>query len=263
MTTEEKRQRVIDMVRKLRAHAEGGRTIEEQAAFAGKVLQLMDDYHISEAEVTGADERGDFVGSSTWESTDRKWSTYELTTYVPMMAMIVARPHGCRIVVVEGKAKVHFVGEETDRAVAIFMFDYLLRAGLRLANSAANDRRKSGTPSTSTRFKQDFLHGWMCCLSQRYDEMRAKETPESMTSVIRMSEALTRADRFLATCDEFSVDGMAKASSHCDDDDAAIAGVEAAIDVSLATNGITGSTDVHEGGRIASTMSRRLIGGAA
>lgn len=265
MNAQEKFQRVIDMVRKLRAHAEGGRTTEEQAAFAGKVVDLMTKYRLTEAMITGSDDAGEFVGSETWDASREAWTQYEAGTYLPLMAQVVATAHMCRIVVViDRPGKIHFVGRQRDRALAIYMFDYLARTGLRLAEQARLERRrKAPTSPRSNSFKSNFLHGWVVCLVERYDEQRrdsdqqAKEAGQAEALVV-VRDALVRVSQWLATQDAIKLD-QGKARSTHDDDDAALLGVAAALDESLGVNKI-GTTGVPDQ-RLTSRVTK-LLGNA-
>lgn len=196
------RDKLLDRVRKLLAKAASAQEIgseAEAASFAAAAQKMMAKYKLemTEVEFTRV-EREEKIGDEYVSATKR---TREAWT--ERLASIVARAHYCRIFVYQGSDAICFVGRETDRAIAAYVFVTLRDFGDKQSDKDArafrrNQRKQAGaTYGQARNFRAAWLEAFVTRIAERYAaEMRALELEAKAagTSLVRLTNALVKVD---------------------------------------------------------------------
>lgn len=202
------RESVLSKVRKLYAHAESAAKLGNQAeaeAFAGKAQELLLEHKLSmsEVEMQRQDEddpmgrivvEGDQVGVGK--------STYRVH-WQQQLASIVARAHFCRIIVYPGSNKIAFVGRNSDRELAIYVYGLLVRTSKDVAETEhklfAAQCKRAGTPERAQGFKDSWRIGFYTAIKERYAAERAKAQAahSNCTALVVVNDKAV--ERYMAT----------------------------------------------------------------
>lgn len=108
--------------------------------------------------------------------------------WVCQLATIISRAHFCDCFCTTGKPEPTICGRKSDREVALFVFDYLLRQMIEAEKRAARQTEYSRG------FKTSFYRGFIYSIGVRYEEMMkaAKSKSESdSTALVKASNAAT------------------------------------------------------------------------
>jgi len=198
------REKILDKLRKLQAHADSAEEIGNEAeaqAFAAKIQELLTAYKISMSEV-----RVEGVEEEPINKTDVYWGTLGMakhrkpSAWAEMLARIVAKAYYCDFVAVRAPKGCRgdtggwigfFVGTDTDRKITIQMYVILSRFIQSEATKAYNEFWKQlvrqGEPVQLARgFRKGWIEGFLMRLAERFEEeVRPKATvPASNTSAI-------------------------------------------------------------------------------
>lgn len=173
------REKIIELLRKLIAKERGAREISsfaEAEAYALKISELYLRYRIREDEVAvNEDDTIEAQMVYPWEH------GYQfLKKRIPWQEALgntIARNNLCRFLIVKGSNLAYFVGKEADRAVAIFLYGYLVKEIEKAASTgydkAFYDARQNGTVERVRGWRQSFITGTLAALADRFAAQRA------------------------------------------------------------------------------------------
>lgn len=162
MSDDKRRERLIDVIRRLRAKATSESSTEaEAAAFAAKVQELLTAHGLSESVLVDAE-------SAEEETVGRRSHHFRGSPARQVMLRAVCKFYLCTAVGPgRGGDPWIIVGRPTNVMVALDMFEYLLSTVIRMSNDYG--RRTSGSN------KIDWRRGCMLRLAERLDIMRRAE----------------------------------------------------------------------------------------
>lgn len=194
------RENIIEKIRKLQAHAESAHklgNVEEAQLFAGKVSELLMRHKLEMSDIdTEEHSQDDEIDSTVVDPRDHGYEFASKRIYwQEHLASIVAHYNFCRIMVLPGRNKIFFVGKAEDRAVAIYLFVYLVKTLAPAAQKAYDDAyyaRAAQFLPMPPNFKKSFFIGAITALKNRFDAMRKSvehEVGESCTALIRKTDA--------------------------------------------------------------------------
>jgi hypothetical protein len=201
--TEDRKQKVLDKIRKLMAKAdpERGATKEEAASFAAKAAALLEEHKLSMTDV-------EFLEMQTTDPV-REWyvdhTELGLKTkrtrqaWSQTLAAAVARAHGCEILVHRGVNNFTLVGRQQDAEVATYMYHYLFTVASTTARRAygAHYRQceREGRVWAARGFHESFLTAFVYEVARRYRER--KEERGTGTALIRLDQEAAAVKDFL------------------------------------------------------------------
>ena len=178
---------VMDKIAKLKAMADSAQAIgntEEAAAFAGKVAELLTTHKLSMGEVElRAQNKNDPIA--------KKWSPQSKRRRIQWeedLALVVSKAHFCRLLISRDSNSVCFVGRETDRKVAEWIFNYLKTQADMLAKRELRRYRRElkkefGHHRDAHGFEAAFVLGFTAAVAGRYYD-EAERTSGS-TALVR------------------------------------------------------------------------------
>jgi Protein of unknown function (DUF2786) len=186
--SEKSREKIIEQLRKLNAMAESAAEIgneQEAQAFAAKVQELLTAYKLSQADVgfgpNKPAEEPINIAYITWKDLGLE-SRRTRVGWTERLANFIAQAYYCNFISCGWGGNIGmFVGAETDRKVAVYMFATI---GRFLYNLAEKEDRKfkyqawvdAGKPATGATpghahgFKAGFIYGFTNRLKERFDE---------------------------------------------------------------------------------------------
>jgi hypothetical protein len=206
------REKMIDKIRKLQAHSDSAHTIGNEAeaqAFAAKVQELLTAYKLSQADIGSGVEPDEPVNVTQfgWKDLGLK-ARNKRVAWVERLASHVGKAYYCEFVIVARYGNIgYYVGTETDRQVAIFMFITLARFLHDLANrearryhyeqwKAAGSSATGAIPEEAHGFKAGFITGFIKRLWERFDdEIRPKTVQDNskVTAIVLLrKDALSK-----------------------------------------------------------------------
>lgn len=212
MTDHADRERIIDKVQKLYAHAESAKAIGNEAeaqAFAAKIQELLTAYKLSQADIHRAKGQVEEPINMNYVHFDGQRNSR--LAWTEQLARIVCPAYYCRFFVCTGTTSLGIIGAETDRQVCEFMLVTLARFIMKLSDREARAARyrawvAAGKPSSGAApeargFKADFIAGFIVRLRQRFDdEIRPKVDPKAQANtqaiVLLRRDTLTRVDQW-------------------------------------------------------------------
>lgn len=196
---------IIRKLAKLRAKAEGpGTTAEEAATFAAKFQELLVKHELTMSDVDmakalDADPMGRTFVTGDGVNQRRLWQE--------RLAGTIARAFLCRILVYQGQDAVSFVGRKTHREMAEYVYSRLRDELEDLSNREykrlRSRLRRAGEPlEKSHDFKPAFRKAYILEIDRRLKAQRAAEEAKlksagSGVAIVRLSNALARADEFI------------------------------------------------------------------
>lgn len=176
--------KIIERIAKLKAKADSCEQMgsqEEALAFAAKVQDLLNEYKLSMEEITLAElDLQDPIGNEEVDGDKNRRVKWQET-----LAQIIARANFCRLLLrSSGDNTVWFVGRESDRKIAAWMFAYLRAEIERQAQRAYvkhfNELRKQGRERQARGFKASFINAFVNALSERYKRAMKAQTARAV-----------------------------------------------------------------------------------
>jgi hypothetical protein len=273
MTTENQHEKLLDKLRKLKAHQESAekiKSVEEAQAFGEMIQRLVLKHNLSMSDIEFEQhEKDEPIGEQwiNWEAQGLKTKSMRIE-WEESLASIVARAHFCRILISHSSNRICLVGRKSDAEVAEYVLVTLRRAAKSLAYLAQSQFVKENKASASCQvclrtkddhvfeshpfrktestkhhgFKNSFLNGFVTRLSERF-----RQTREDVTS---SSTALVRVNRVeQALKDHMSQYGSAKMVRGARRDvnyEGLLRGRKAADDVNLTANAIKSGNPVKQ-----------------
>lgn len=192
------RKDVLRKIHKLKKLEQGAReigSVEEAENAATKISRLQAKYKISQVEVTKATrDREDPIDEERWwpEDYDVEFRKKRIR-WMQSLARIVADANFCEILVHPGSNAITFIGRESDRDVATYLYGFLVRQieywcdklYQRKYNRIYN---RDGDTSQMQGWKSSFRSGALASLKDRLDEMQQtvmEEADEEQHALIR------------------------------------------------------------------------------
>ena len=130
----EKREKMIEKVKKLLSLANNNPNENEAISSALKAQEIMAKFDIEEYELDDVVECEKIVDKETYVGAGKKWKG--------RLASIIARNFRCKIYYSAKKTSIFFHGHESDTEIASQVFTYLFENGNRLANDYVKLLRK-------------------------------------------------------------------------------------------------------------------------
>jgi hypothetical protein len=186
MTTE----KIIDRVRKLYAHAESAQTIGNEAealAFMAKVDELLTAHKLSRSVVEQGQEDDDELGREYLDAVDGSRKGRRVT-WVEQLAAAVARAYFCEVVVIGGSNTLILVGRESDRQIASYVIQKLVRF------AQAEESRQYRRALNKHGFRASFRTAFVLRVATRLRELRQTHEQDASTgsryALVRQSSAV-------------------------------------------------------------------------
>lgn len=191
--------KILERIRKLHAKAESAKSIgslAEAETFAAAVEKMLAKYKLDMAGVElGVLDIQDPLGMEPLRGDDTGMGRrHKRVAWYEDLASAVARAHFCKILIVPRSVTIYFVGRQSDRQVATYMFQILARTAQELCTTAyfkeLYKAKQAGHYGTNN-FKAGFYEGFVSRIDTRYAEMRRAEVTESsgMALVVQRSGA--------------------------------------------------------------------------
>lgn len=226
--------KIVDKVRKLKAHAESAQAIGNEAeaqAFAAAFQRMLTSHRLEMSDL-------EFTSFEREQPVEKHWVDYtnypgiefkrRRCSWMEDLADVIARAHFCRILVSHGNNSVTFVGKKEDAAVVEYMFVTLVRAIQKMADDAyakyslecvaecegcgehrSKHRRASGSTLYCTDggmfepnwakcrgFRPSFIESFIRRLTTRYREERERLASTS-TALVRLKNSDAAVIQFL------------------------------------------------------------------
>lgn len=201
---------ILDKLRKLHAHAESAATLgneHEAQAFAAKVQSLLTAYKLSMADL------GRESVKRAEEPVNMQFLTWEMlglptkkvrVAWVEHLGVMCGKAYYCEFLISRQFGNLGlFVGTDTDREVATFMFVTLARY---LHKLAAEEYVKffyanvvdGHLPAHLRGYKEAFLAGFLRRLQERFDEENRSAAQTGSTALVLVKrDALAKNQQFL------------------------------------------------------------------
>ena len=190
------KEKILDKLRKLQAMADAAGTTEAEAqAFAAKVQELLTAYKLSAQDIGSPGQAPDEPINSTlvtWQTLGLKERSVRVP-WAERMAMFISHAYYCEFIISGSmrydKSIGYFIGTETDRQVAVYMFVTMARFLDKLADEEMHkfwvaNNVNGKLPEEMKGFKGGFMHGFIMRLKERFDdEIRGPETAKTMAIV--------------------------------------------------------------------------------
>lgn len=209
--------RILEKLRKLRAHQESAAKIGNEAeaqAFADRVSELLLKHRLTLSDVELAQEEVENpVGQSEWVAPDawgdRLWS--QPVTWSENLAGVIAEANCCKILPAINNNFICFIGKDGDRQVVEYLFITLAATAMRLCAKdlkAARMRAFRGGEEAregwkdsggNIAYKFSWYRGFVAAIETRLQETRKRIELEAgdCTALVRASQAVERyMDRF-------------------------------------------------------------------
>ena len=214
----------LERIQKLQAKATScaqlGNTAEAEL-FASKVSELLSRYALSMADVDSIvrDANDPFGRSDANYHPDKQYKQRQ--AWAELLARVVAEAHFCHRLLNTSDRQVIFIGRQTDREVAVYMFHYLVRVMLAEADIAFKEETRkfnsrlveaakalqSGSLEEQVKirakyagdyvnldaFKEAFYKGFIDTIERRYKEAREGLQAESNNNALVLSKATNAA----------------------------------------------------------------------
>ena len=211
----------LERIQKLQAKATScaqlGNTAEAEL-FASKVSELLSRYALSMADVDSIvrDANDPFGRSDANYHPDKQYKQRQ--AWAELLAKIVAEAHFCHRLLNTSDRQVVFIGRQTDREVALYMFHYLVRVMLAEADIAYKEEKRkfdkrvvealkaieagctdeirakyAGDYVNLDAFKDSFYKGFADTIERRYKEAREGLAAESNNNALVLSKATNAA----------------------------------------------------------------------
>lgn len=205
MTTES----VLSKLAKLKSHADSARGLgnaEEASAFAAKVSELLAKHELTMSDVEYARvEEDDLFGkefsSGAGAGQRRGWQEF--------LARVIARSFFCKILVYPGSDMLSFVGRESHRKSAEYVYSRLRRELEETANKEykrfrSRLRRNNEPLEESHGFKASFREGYTSTIDQRLREQRREQKQEaketgSGKALVRLDNVMKKTAKYMAS----------------------------------------------------------------
>lgn len=200
MTQEKLMVRIAKLVAKERGTRELGNEAEAQA-FAAKVQELLTRHKLTMTEVELAAQTDDDPMGTTVADGGGLRGRARRVGWQEGLAGVVARAHFCQILVYPGSSRVAFVGRESDREVAVYMWETLSAFANRASRADCRRFRREckaedGDALRARGYKAAWRGAFVAGLGTRYREERARLRRElghtAGMSLVRLDSA--RAD---------------------------------------------------------------------
>lgn len=209
MAQEEISERVLDKIKKLNAKVESCEKIgsrEEAEAFAAMVNHLLLKHNLSMSDL-------EFSKREVEDPIIQRWVDYEAygikskrarIEWSEKLAGIIARAHFCRTMIRPGSNWVCFIGHQSNREVAEYLFVTMYRSAERMADQAYavywRECDHAGDVTQCRGFRASWLTGFIQGLRTRFDQERKTVTAEaSVTStvLVRIDQTEGAVDRWM------------------------------------------------------------------
>ena len=192
--------KIIEKLKKLIRHEQSARAIgnvDEAAAFAMKIQELLDAYNLSLSEIDIAEARESVSGTNY---PDLRMAQLWQKNFLGDLAEI----HGCRMILSSSGAII--VGSEIDREIVVELYRYFEALGQHLCDrhvkawqQTPNYRRKRKKTFYTRRYKTAYLIGYQSALLERIQEQQDldKQQASNETAMIYIGNKLADASTWV------------------------------------------------------------------
>jgi hypothetical protein len=216
------KENIIEKIQKLAAHAESAKKIgslAEAELFASKVSELLLQHKLEMDDITNTATEDDVIDKERFNMEDHGGQyAKKRCSWQESLAHYVAEYHFCKIMVVIGSNTLFFVGRKEDRACAIYLFTYLVKAigpaAQRLYDKEYNKHYAVGTTHLMRDWKHSFYIGAILALASRFQAERAKvEAAQSAEHSEQFALVLQRSEKELTDFIEEETTGKATSTA--------------------------------------------------
>jgi len=191
--------KIIDKLRKIKAHAESAAKIGSEAeaeAFAAMLQQLLLKHKIEMTDLElEAEEADEPVGTKPINWEDVKVRKNRIA-WIEQLAAIVAKAYFCQIIVHARTSVITLVGRKGDVAVAEFMIVTLTRLAEKLAKKEFGKLYRQDRYAAHG-FKDSFLKSFVRRIHERLELERRGAESKSSTALVRINRADAAVQAFL------------------------------------------------------------------
>jgi len=188
--------KILDKIRKLLAKADGALTQAEAEAFAAKAQELLVKHKLGMSDVERASEEAeDPIGHTLFDPDNYpglRWKSRRVL-WEERLAGVVAECHFCLLNVLPGSNLLTFIGRESDRKIAAYLYAMLARTAQQLAEKEYriyarlhNERGWRVPPG----FKASFYTGFTHAIAQRLQA--ARKAASAGTSIVLVMDPRVR-----------------------------------------------------------------------
>lgn len=176
MNTNPELEKIIQRIKKLKAHAESAKeigSIEEAALFAAKMEELMVEYNITMMQVDHAKEftKDEFAHWQYTEGISYKDSQANFGWRLNLVR-VICKYNFCSHVINSGKKQFFVYGHADNVDTVVWLYNYLSIGLMRLAQSEWNRIGKSTGYSSRVVFLKEFLYGAGYGIDSKLEEQR-------------------------------------------------------------------------------------------
>lgn len=172
------RAKVLDKLKKLKAHAQSAHEIksqEEAAAFANMVQTMIVKHNIEQSELD-AFELEEELQMNPMKEIGLKWEFLskhrQRKAWLENLGMYVAHAHFCEVLIGQGRFALFFVGREAQAEMAVEVFTQLAKTAEKLAQAEYfkhyHEVRGNDAYASIKGFKPAFLQSFVERLGTRY-----------------------------------------------------------------------------------------------
>lgn len=183
---------IVDKIKKMLAHEASARkigSVAEASAFAERIQELMLKHKLRPEDL-GDTDQGEVVGETVIKATPGGRYGARRTWWRDQLMHVVAEAHFCRSIVISKTNLTSLVGRDSDRAITLAMYAFLLATMRRLAAAADRSRRRRAKT-----FRTSFYHGFIKAIWLRWDRLRSG--PDTSVALV-LKRSSDEIDRFLS-----------------------------------------------------------------
>jgi hypothetical protein len=194
---------MLQKIKKLHVKAESCKKIGSQAeaeAFAAMVNQLLIKHNLDLADLNWEQREAQDHIEQVWVSGIP--TRHQRQEWSERLTRIIANAHFCRLFIRTGSNQIAFVGHQSNRQVA----EYLYVTMYRLAGTMSNDAyvkyfyecKYRGDVTQARGFRNSWLYGFMTRLQERFDaERKTASATSSSTALIKINQTHAMVDQWI------------------------------------------------------------------
>lgn len=212
--TDEKKEQIIDKLRKLRAHQKSAEQIgseDEAQAFAAAFKRILDNHKLDMSDIEWEEEKKQPIVRVyvSHKAAGLKTSKVRVAWMLDL-ARQIGIAHQCAILWGRSTRDFWFVGHQISAEAAREVYGYMVKVAETLAEKEYvkffyKCKNELGDVRLARGYKQGFLFGFTGRLRQRYEEeLKKLEQGHTGSALIRLSDALTLAKKSLEEDDSLS-----------------------------------------------------------
>lgn len=213
--------KLLEKLAKIKAHAESAKDIGNEAeaqAFAGMLQNLLLKHKLEMTDIQYIKEMESepIIQSDPKIQWDRERKRYFYVDFpdvevvmrrvgwMEQLAQVVAEYNACRILVVEGRSYIMFVGHKSNVAICEYLFITMLRTADKLSAKAAMKFRREaraaagGAGYTPGGYRESFLKGFITRIQKRLEDEKNAFGGNTGTALVRVNKEALQVKDYMA-----------------------------------------------------------------